>query len=187
MSSAADSIPYGKPAEVGNFRIWRSKYVIPLKAAGACRRGGRVRTADIECINISTADGSFLVRIPQTYEMFSMLMMAYKWSRSKDRRESEDGTAFLRCALSNMLYVSSVCNGFFHQGVQMVASAYADPSLLRDTENGRKFMEDARGTVSRFLEWHSEYEKNVATGEPDDRSDEIAEQAMDIVEGKEDF
>lgn len=187
MSNAGSVIPYGKPANVGNFRIWRSKYMIPVNAGVEGRKGGRVKCTDVECINISTPDGSFLVRIPQTIEMFSMLTLAYRWSHGSDPQEKEDGEAFLRCALSNMYFVSCVCNGFFHQGVQMVASAYADPSLLRDTENGRKFMEDAEDTVRRFLEWRSEYEKNAVAGDTDDRSDEIAEDAMDILNGKEGF
>lgn len=173
------NIPFGRPERMGNFRLWRS-YVVVGK--------GKSKT-NIECINVSDLNGTWLVRIPQTYEMFSMLTVSYQWSKSEKAEERSQGVGFIRAALSNMFYVSSVCNGFFHHGIEMIAAAYANPTLLQDTKEGNSFMEDAKDSVARFLQWHVEYDVDVADNEPTDkdiRQEEIAEEAMDILDGKED-
>lgn len=175
---AVVGIPFGRPARMGNFRVWRSTVVV---GKGKAKNG-------IECINVSNLDGTWLVRIPQTFEMFGMLTVAYQWANSENAEERRRGDGFIRTALSNMAYVSMVCNGFFHHGVEMIAAAYANPSLLQDTEEGKNFIEDARGTVERFLAWREEYDKHVADNEPTDkdiRQEEFAEEAMDILDGKE--
>lgn len=176
---AVVGIPFGRPARMGNFRIWRSTIVVGK---------GKAKTG-IECINVSNLDGTWLVRIPQNYEMFGMLTIAYQWANSENAEERRRGDGFIRTALSNMAYVSMVCNGFFHHGVEMIAAAYANPSLLQDTEEGKNFIEDAKGTVERFLAWREEYDKHVADNETTDkdiRQEEIAEEAIDILDGKED-
>ena len=176
---AVVGIPFGRPARMGNFRVWRSTVVVGK---------GKAKTG-IECINVSNLDGTWLVRIPQTFEMFGMLTVAYQWANSENTEERRRGDGFIRTALSNMAYVSMVCNGFFHHGVEMIAAAYANPSLLQDTEEGKNFIGDARGTVERFLAWREEYDKHVTDNEPTDkdiRQEEFAEEAMDILDGKED-
>lgn len=176
---AVVGIPSWRPARMGNFRLWKTLTVVGK---------GKSKT-NVECINVSDLDGTWLVRIPQNYEMFSMLTIAYQWANSENAEERRRGDGFIRTALSNMAYVSMVCNGFFHHGVEMIAAAYANPSLLQDTEEGKNFIEDAKGTVERFLAWREEYDKHVADNEPTDkdiRQEEIAEEAMDILDGKED-
>ena len=175
---AVVGIPSGRPARMGNFRVWRSTVVVGK---------GKAKTG-IECINVSNLDGTWLVRIPQTFEMFGMLTIAYQWANSENAEERRRGDGFIRTALSNMAYVSMVCNGFFHHGVEMIAAAYANPSLLQDTEEGKNFIGDARGTVERFLAWREEYDKHVTDNEPTDkdiRQEEFAEEAMDILDSKE--
>lgn len=170
------AIPFGRPARMGNFRVWRSTVVVGK---------GKAKTG-IECINVSNLDGTWLVRIPQTFEMFGMLTIAYQWANSENAEERRRGDGFIRTALSNMAYVSMVCNGFFHHGVEMIAAAYANPSLLQDTEEGKNFIEDAKGTVERFLAWREEYDKHVKDNEPtehDLHQEEIAEEAMGILNG----
>ncbi len=168
------TIPTGKPVRMGNFKIWRSVYVM----------GKGKNKIDIECINVSNLDGTWYVRIPQTFEMYSMLTLAYQWSQSDDAVEREHGVSFIRTVLSNMTYVSSICNGFYHHAVEMVTSAYANPSLLQDTEENKKFLLDAKGTVERFLAWREEYEKQVASNQPTEQElhqEEIADEAMEIL------
>lgn len=170
------SIPFGRPARIGNFRLWKSSIVVGK---------GKSKT-NIECINVSDLDGTWLVRIPQTYEMFSMLTVSYQWSKSEKAEERSQGVGFIRAALSNMFYVSSVCNGFFHHGIEMIAAAYANPTLLQDTKEGKSFMEDAKDSVARFLKWREEYEKHVKEQEPTEQDlhqEEIAEEAMKILNG----
>lgn len=167
-------IPFGKPARLGNFRVWRSKLIV-----------GKGKTkSDIECINLSNLDGTWLVRIPQTFEMFGMLTVAYQWANSENAEERRRGDGFIRTALSNMAYVSMICNGFFHHGVEMVTAAYANPSLLNDTEEVKNFMLDAKDTIKRFLVWREEYERHVSENEPTEQDlhqEDLAEQAADIL------
>ena len=118
-----------------------------------------------------------------------MLSLAYSWSLSEDKDEQVKGRDYLRTAISNMYYVSCICNGFFHHGVEMVTSAYADPDLLKENERGVAFLKDAKLTIERFLEWRKGYDELVEAGEPSDRElhqEEIAEKAMEILDGKED-
>lgn len=175
-------IPFGRPARIGNFKIWKSKFTFDKDADGK-----KIKPQIVgDCINVSILDDSWMVRIPQTFEMFGMLTVAYQWSKSDNAEERKRGLDFLRTAMSNIFYVSSICNGFYHHGVEMLTSAYADPSVLRDTENGRAFIEDVKDTVSRFLSWREEFDKHVSASEPteqDIRQEELAEKAADILSG----
>lgn len=191
------SIPFVKPVRVGNFKLWRSKITMSVEPTEERKKDVQVESdgrkkaksqkISIECINVSNLDGSFSVRIPQTYEMFGMLTVAYGWMQSEVEDERKRGEGFIRTSLSNIFYVSSICNGFYHHGIEMLTTAYAMPSVLSDSEDGRKFSEDVRETVSRFLEWRAEYERQMSGNEPTDEDlhqEEIAEQAVDILNGK---
>lgn len=173
-------IPFWKVARIGNFKIWKSKYTFDRDADGK-----KIRPQIVgDCINVSILDGSWMVRIPHTFEQFAMLSLAYAWSLSEDKDEQVKGREYLRTAISNMYYVSCICNGFFHHGVEMVTSAYVDPDLLKENERNEAFLKDAKLTIERFLEWRKGYDAMVAAGEPSDRElhqDEIAEQAMEIL------
>ena len=173
-TNANSTIPFGRPTRVGNFRLWKSAYVVGKGKSKTC----------VECINVSNLDGTWLIRIPQNFEMFGMLTIAYQWSKSEDAEERRRGEGFIRTAFSNMAYVSMICNGFFHHGVEMVTAAYANPSLLQDTDDGKKFLLDVKDTVERFLVWRNEYNKHVAENEPTEQDlhlEEIAEEAMKIL------
>ena len=173
-TNANSTIPFGRPARVGNFRLWKSAYVVGK---------GKSKTS-VECINVSNLDGTWLIRIPQNFEMFGMLTIAYQWSKSEDAEERRRGEDFIRTAFSNMAYVSMICNGFFHHGVEMVTAAYANPSLLQDTDDGKKFLLDVKDTVERFLVWRNEYNKHAAENEPTEQDlhqEEIAEEATKIL------
>lgn len=164
-------IPFVKPVRVGNFKLWRS------------RIGGR---DGIEAINVSTLDGGWLVRIPQTYELFAMLSTAYGWSVGEDADARVRGEDFLRVSLSNMLYVSCICNGFYHHAVEMVTTAYANPDILRDRKSYKSFRRAGREVVERFLAWRDGYDKVVSESEPSDADfslDEQAERAAEILGG----
>ena len=191
-------IPYGKPERIGNFKIWKSKFELVSDPTEEQRkkvveesRGKKKavrQKVTIDCINVSILDGSWTVRIPQTFEQFAMLSLAYSWSLSEDKDEQVKGTDYLRTAISNMYYVSCICNGFYHHGVEMVTSAYVDPDLLKENERGVAFLKDVKQTIERFLEWRKGYDAMVDAGEPSDRElhqDEIAEQAMDILANEE--
>lgn len=190
------AIPFGKPARIGNFKIWKSKFELvsdpseeQRKKVAEESRGKKKavrRKVTIDCINVSVLDGSWMVRIPQTFEQFAMLSLAYSWSLSEDEDEQVKGNDYLRTAISNMYYVSCICNGFYHHGVEMVTSAYADPDLLKETKRGEAFLKDVKDTIERFLVWRKEYEKHVKENEPTEQDlhqEEIAEEAMGILNG----
>ncbi len=60
-------IPYNRAVRVGNFKLWRSKYVIA---------GGKEKTS-IDSLNISNLDGSWMTRIPATSGMYSLFLAQY--------------------------------------------------------------------------------------------------------------
>lgn len=182
-------IPFVKPCRVGNFKMWRSKMTLTVSPSEEQRRqvaeesGGKKKAVaqkvDIECINISNADGSFSIRIPQTFEMFGMLTVAYQWYKSDDASKKARGQEYLSTVMSNMLYVSCVSNGYYHTGLQAVTQVYVNPDVLSNED----FRVKVTDTIEKFKEWYKDYATSRA--EPsaeDERKDEIAEQAMDILE-----
>ena len=167
-------IPFGKAVRVGNFKIWRSKFVI-------C--SGRDKS-EIETVNVSTIDGTWYVRIPSTYEMFGMVVTAYQWYNSDDSNEKERGKDYLFTVFTNMMFVSSVCNGFYHHGVQMVNSIYSFPDVLRDKKKFNSLKKEAEGVIMRFLDWRKDYEKFLNTIDDQEkllRQDDVADNAMEIL------
>lgn len=60
-------IPFVKPARVGNFKLWRSKINL----------GGKKDKTEIECVNVSNLEGSWTVRIPSTSTLFSVIVSNY--------------------------------------------------------------------------------------------------------------
>lgn len=174
QSEVKNSIPFVKPVRVGNFKLWRSKTVI----------GKGKDKLDIEAINVSNLDGTWSVRIPATFEMFGMIVAAYQWYNSDNDEEKKRGEDYLFTVFSNMMYVSSVCNGFYHRGVQMVSTVYAYPDVLRDKKKFKSLKKEAEGTIKRFLEWRKDYDEYLRSLEPSGKElmqDEIAEKAMNIL------
>lgn len=184
-------IPFVKPCHVGNFKIWRSKYEVTVSPTDEQRKEVRVksdgkkkatnRKVSIECINISNLDGSFAVRIPQMFEMFGMLTVAYQWYFGDDADRKARGEEYLRSVLSNLMYVSCISNGYYHTGIQALTSVYADPDKLND----REFIKNVGEAIDKFVAWHKDYTAGTDGGsESEDRQDEMAEEAMSLLEGQ---
>lgn len=187
-------IPFGKPVRFWNYKLWRSMYKMTIsptdeeRAQTRERSKGRMRavsrTVDIEQINVSTLDGTFQVKIPQTTEMFGMISASYGELDNESREVSERNERYLRTVLSNIMYVSSICNGHFHQGINMVTTAYAFPDVLREKKKFANFKKDASELIKHFLAWRDDYDKMVKQNEPteeDMHKDEIADEAMAIL------
>lgn len=165
-------IPFVKPVRVGNFKLWRTRVDMGKKTT-------------IEAINISDLDGAWCVRVPQTFEMFGLLTIAYQWINGNDAAERERGEAYLRTMISNMFYVSSVSNGYYGQAVQMVSAIYADPALLTDKDKNKQLKKEVDSLKKKYLAWREEYDKRMAQNEPTEKEaeqEEIAEQAMNVLE-----
>lgn len=157
-------IPYGKPARVGNYRIWRSKYPV-----------GKGKDKDfIDQINVGNLDGTWQVKIPATMEMYAILTELYA---DEDKREN------LAEYINNMAFVTITGNGYFQRAVELVAIAYANPSLLTKKDKQHKaFVKNAEALIKAFLEWRKVYDERVKLDEPteqDDRNEETLEQMLE--------
>ena len=160
-------IPYGKPARLGNYRIWRSKYPV-----------GKGKDKDfIDQICIGNLDGTWQVKIPATMEMYAILTELYA---------DEGKQEILAEYVNNMAFVTITGNGYFQRAVELVAIAYANPSLLTKKDKQHKaFVKNAEALIKAFLEWRKVYDERVKLDEPteqDDKQDEIAGQMLDELE-----
>lgn len=160
-------IPYGKPASVGNYRIWRSKYPV-----------GKGKGKDfIDQINVGNLDGTWQVKVPATFEMYAILTELYA---------DEGKQEILAEYVNNMAFVTITGNGYFQRAVELVAIAYANPSLLtRKDKQHKAFVKNAEALIKAFLEWRKVYDERVKLDEPteqDDKQDEIAGEMIDELE-----
>ena len=164
-------IPFGRSVDFEGFKLYRSKH------------GG------VECLNVSMNGGSWHVRVPSTVELFGMLLAGYKAYCIEDGAAREHYGRFLTTVLHNIVYVSTVCNGYFHQGVSMVATAYANPDLLSDKKKRKGFLGDVGQVVERFLAWRKEFDASMAVDDVSEeellREDELVEQSVDALSSDE--
>lgn len=171
----SEFFPFGETRRVGNFKMWRSKT--------------KIKTTDgqmeIETLNVSSLSGEWSVRVPETYEMYGIIVGVYKDYLEGGEEEVKQAETYLYKVFSNMLFASVVGNGYFQQGIEMLAMVYANPSLLSTKgEVQDAFFADVRRTVDNFLEWRKGYDAEVAKNEPtedDDHRDDIADQASEII------
>ena len=163
-------IPFVKPARIGNFKVWRSKSTI----------GNGKSKVNVEQINISTLDEIWQVKIPATFEMFSLIrdLFAEHTSGITDQREAQLSSIF-----GNMLYASCIANGYFHRAINICATIYANPNLLKeDDENHENIINDVKALIDGFLEWREKYDKHLSENKPSDEDlsgDQIAEEILD--------
>lgn len=160
-------IPYGKPAQFGNYRIWRSKCPV-----------GKGKGKDfIDQINVGNLDGTWQVKVPVTFEMYAILTELYA-----DEGKQETLAEYV----NNMAFVTITGNGYFQRAVELVAIAYANPSLLTKKDKQHKaFVKNAEALIKAFLDWRKVYDERVKLDEPteqDDRQDEIAGEMIDELE-----
>lgn len=158
-------IPFGKPARVGNFKVWRSKKLI----------GKKRNKNEIEQINVCTLDEEWQVKIPSTTGMFSMLTGLF--SRGDDGRLSH--------LFTNMFGATVTANGYYHHGLSMLNIVYTNPRFL---EEGTKDYEDLLSDVEKlkkgFLEWRKGYDAEVAANEPTDEemdNDQALDEILDEI------
>mgnify|MGYP007056194636 FL=1 len=160
-------IPYGKPAQLGNYKIWRGKYPV-----------GKGRGKDyIDQINVSNLDGTWQVKVPATMEMCAILSELYADEGKRD---------ILAAYLSNMAFVTITGNGYFQRAVELCAIAYANPSLLTKKDKQHKqFIKNVEALTKAFLEWRKVYDERVKQDEPterDDNQEETARQMLDEID-----
>lgn len=196
MEKELAKIPFGKPARIGNFKVWRSRISLEfmptrdmLSEEDQIRldKGQiklRKQKEDIEAINISNLDGTWMTRIPETFEMFIMISDAYGWYMSEEEGPKKRGEDYLSTILSNMLWVSNITNGYYHEGVFLVGAAYANPELLTDKKKFKDFKKEAEGVVDRYIKWRKEFDKftNQELSKEEMKTDEQVQEIMDTLE-----
>lgn len=163
--SEGRKIPFGKPARMGNYRIWRSKYPIG--------KGKGKNQSFIEQINVSNLDGTWQVKVPATFEMFSML-----WNLYADPSKQDILSSFI----NNMAFTTITGNGYFQRAVELCAIVYANPSLLdKKDKQHKELVKNVDALIKAFLDWRKAYDERVkenAPTEEQERHDEIAEQVI---------
>ena len=191
MEKELAKIPFNKPARVGNFKIWRSKMELTFtpditnkEMDGKGRTVVRKQKELIECINISNLDGTWMTRIAETYEMFIMLMQSYGWYMSDNEEAKKRGEDYLTTVFSNMLWVSNITNGYYHEGVFMVGGAYADPTLLSDKKKFKSFKDTADRVIKDYLSWRKTFDKvtQKELSKEELKKDEQVQEIMDQIE-----
>ena len=118
-------IPFGKPARVGNFKLWRGKYNLG---------SGKDKTA-IECVHVSNLDGSWMVRIPSTSEMFGFIVSQYA-TVDTEMREKILGMIF-----TNMHNINLIPSPALHDGFWFLTEMMTFPYMLLSEKDMVKRME----------------------------------------------
>jgi len=164
----AKKIPFVKPARVGNYKVWRTKTTV----------GKGKDKYDVEQICVSDLEGVWQVRIPSTNVMFSAITGLYA---------DESLAPSLDTIFANMLMASTIPNGYFHRAVQMCASVYFNPDLLRKRKERKGFVKEAKRLIGDFLDWRSLYDAQAKESEPteeQERSDEVLEEMFEEIENQ---
>lgn len=193
MEKEEGKIPFSKAVNVGNFKVWRSRVSYELTADDVkdeekreLVKAGKLKfkrkRMEVEAINISDLEGQWMVRIPQTLAMYATLTELYATSQtSEDKDQKAIATGALRTMIANMYYVSCVNNGYYHQGVDLVTAAYANPDVLKGGKDGKEFRKDVDALIKAFLDWRVMYDKAMKAKEPDEEEMRQEEKAEDMV------
>ena len=192
------AIPFNKAERVANFKLWRATTTLrreptpeereKVRKESNGKRKATVQTMKIETINISDLFGGWKITIPQTMEMFGYLTRLYSDWKDINATDEERNNAFqgLRTLLSNMLYVTSVGNGYFHHGVEIVSAIYARPTILDDNDEKHDFLiNDVKRTCDEYRVWRAAYTAEMAKHEPTEqemKQEDIAEEAVKVLE-----
>ena len=173
MEKENTKIPFNKAARVGNYKVWRSRH--------------KVEDTYIEVLNVSTLDGAWMTRIPSTLEMYGWLCMAYSDYMSDDVQQKLQGEAVLTTVFSNILYASSIGNGYYQRALEICATVYAHPSLVdRKSKEYKGFVKDVKAIIDMFLDWRKGYNAQIKEPtEKEDRQDEIADEVIEMLNEEE--
>ena len=189
-------IPFVKPVRIGNFKLWRSKFQMQVypdldeeSRKRMVQEKGKVRkeSVNIECVNVSNLDGTWKVQIPSTFEMFAVLDSLYSDYSGGIGEKMERARSVFPCLLGNMMYASTIGNGYYHRAVEMVTTCYAYPNMLdKKSDEWKDLKKDTSKLIDDFLVWRKAYDISRAEiTEREMKHDELAEQAKKIAEDDE--
>lgn len=127
--------------------------------------GGKVRKGEIgtvECLEASSLDGAWATRF-MPGSMMETLVRAHLDGDEGDAPDRE----WLELVLTNLMCVSTIPNGHYHQALFMLTAAYSDPTLLADgfrsrrNKRVRQFRRDVMKLRDDFLAWRKDYDSFV--------------------------
>ena len=180
-------IPFGKATRVGNFKLWRGNYTLGR---------GKDKTA-IECVYVSSIDGSYMVRIPATSGMFSTICNGYATTDTTIREN------FLGMIFTNIYNVSTIPSEALHDSFNFLVEMMSFPYLVLSEE---EIVDDEKAIehINKMAEYRkqlweliekkknafiADYELQLAERRSkeaesleDIEHDELAEQAMGVLQ-----
>lgn len=147
-------IPFGKPALIRDFKMWRTKVSV-----------GKKKT--IEAIVITNADGTWKVQIPQTYLMFRALTDLYSTEDLEDFN-------ILFSFLSNFNFCTSISLGVFQNFLILAVYGYMHPEVLDEgyEPEDKKFLSYGE-FFSRVKQSIADYKKYIAESADEPKADAL--------------
>ena len=122
-------IPFGKAVRLGNYKLWRGNYVI---ASGKDK-------ATIECVHVSSLDGSWMVRIPSTSAMYGFIGGQFA-TIDDELKENILGMIF-----TNMHNISLTPSPALHDALFFLTEMMSFPyNLLPEKEMERRMKENMK-------------------------------------------
>lgn len=117
-------IPFGKATRVGNFKLWRGNYTLGR---------GKDKT-DIECVYVSSIDGSYMVRIPATSGMYGFICNQYA-TTDPNIKENILGMVF-----TNFYNIVNTPSPVLHDSLFFLTEILSYPYLILPEDEMRKRM-----------------------------------------------
>lgn len=111
----------------------------------------------VPCYEVSSLDGAWMTRLMPGSQMESMV------SASLEEGSAEE---WLELVLTNLMQVSMIPNGYYHQGILLLTAAYYRPELISGgmfNAERRHFLKDARKLRESFLSWWRDAEEKRET------------------------
>lgn len=117
-------IPFSRAVRVRNFKLWRSRHTLA---------SGKEKT-DIDCVNVSSLDGSWMVRIPSTMGVYAMIVQGYA-TVDENLRDN-----FLGMVFTNYYNLTTINSEALHDAFFFLAEMMSYPYLLLSEKDMEKRM-----------------------------------------------
>ena len=149
-------IPFGKPAIIGNFKMYRTRVSVDKKKT-------------IQAIVIANLDGTWKVQIPETYLMFRALTDLYSTENKMD-------FDILFSFITNFNFCTSISHGHFQDFLILAVYGYMHPEVLAkgyEPEDKKmlsydEFMYRVKGCIDGYKEFAERLKK-----EPEQQNEEF--------------
>lgn len=120
-----NTIPVSKAVRVGNFKLWRGNYTL---------KSGKEKQ-DIDCVHVSSLDGSWMVRIPSTMGLYSTICNGYATTDDTLREN------FIGMIATNCYNVTTMGSESLHDAFFFLTEMMSFPYLLLSEKEMKERME----------------------------------------------